>query len=76
MSKQKQYYAFTRPDAMEGHKFTDDVALCRASNFRQAKKIFSEYYADIKDDEIRCLAVTKDMHKQKKPNSIIILTDY
>ena len=75
MGKQKQYYVFARPDAMEGHKFTDDVALCKADSFRQAKKIFSQYYADIKDEEIRCLALTKDMKKWKK-SDFWILTDY
>ena len=66
--RQKQYYAFTRPNAMMDHKFTDDVALCKAISFSQAKKIFSKYYRDIQDDEIRCLAGSKD--------DVIILTDY
>lgn len=75
MGKQKQYYVFARPNGMEDHKFTDDVALCKACNFRQAKKIFSQYYADIQDDEIRCIALTKDMKKMKK-SDFWILTDY
>ena len=75
MGKQKQYYVFARPDAMKDHKFTDDVALCKASSFRQAKKIFSQYYADIQDEEIRCLALTKDLKKAQRPE-FWILTDY
>ena len=53
-NKNKKYYAFHRAGAMieTGHKFVDDVALCKATSFRQAKKIFSKYYANIKDDEI------------------------
>jgi len=75
MGRQKQYYAFTRPGAMVGHRYTDDVALCKAINFRQAKQIFSRYYADIKDEEIRCLTPTKNK-KRFVVSDIIILTDY
>ena len=71
MSKQKQYYVFARPNGMEDHKFTDDVALCKASNFREAKKIFSQYYAEIKDEEISPI-LPKKSHK----SAIWILTDY
>ena len=72
MSRQKEYYVFTRANQMTGHKFTDDVALCKAISHSQAKKIFSRYYADIKDDEVRCL--TSKRHKSK--SDIITLTDY
>ena len=58
-NKNKKYYAFSRPNQMEGHRFTDDVALCKATSFRQAKKIFSKYYADIKDDEITLIVNKK-----------------
>lgn len=69
MSRQKDYYAFARANQMVGHRFTDDVALCKAISFSQAKKIFSEYYEDVKDDEI-----TKVSGRIR--NGIIILTDY
>ena len=72
MSRQKEYYAFARPNAMIDHKFTDDVALCKAISHSQAKKIFSRYYADIKDDEVSCLTPKKHKHT----SDIIILTDY
>ena len=72
MARQKQYYVFARPDTMRGHKFTDDVALCKAVNHNQAKKIFSRYYTDIKDDEVWCLTPKKHKHT----SDVIILTDY
>lgn len=58
---------------MVDHKFTDDVALCKAINFSQAKKIFSRYYDNIKDDEIQCLYNKK---AKNASSDIIILTDY
>lgn len=72
MSRQKAYYAFVRPNAMIGHKFTDDVALCKAISHNQAKKIFSRYYADIRDDEVWCLTPKKRKHT----SDVMILTDY
>ena len=72
MARQKAYYAFARPNAMIDHKFTDDVALCKAFSHSQAKKIFSRYYVDIQDDEVWCLTPKKHKHT----SDIIILTDY
>ena len=70
MSKQQSYYAFRRPNAMVEHKFTDDVAICKAINFRQAKKIFSKYYADIEDDEI--IRITGNLNS----SNFLVITDY
>jgi len=73
MPRQKQYYVFARPNAMIDHKFNDDVALCKAVSHSQAKKMFSKYYKDIKDDEVWCLT---PKHHKSKSDDIIILTDY
>lgn len=72
-NKNKKYYAFSRPNQMVGHRFTDDVALCKATTFRQAKKIFSKYYADIKDDEIILIS---GVLNNGVYGDVIILTDY
>ena len=69
MSRQKDYYAFARPNQMIGHRFTDDVALCKAISHSQAKKIFSRYYADVQDDEISKIS-------GRVRDGIVILTDY
>ena len=67
----KKYYAFRRPNGMTGHKFTDDVALCKATTYRKAKKIFSKYYADIKDEEVILISGVI-----KRNEEFIVLTDY
>ena len=72
-NKNKKYYAFRRAGAMAGsrHKFVDDVALCKATSFRQAKKIFSKYYTGIKDDEIVLVSGMINNYDE-----VMILTDY
>lgn len=70
MSRQKEYFCFARPNAMKEHKFTDDVALCKAVSKSQAIKIFSRLYSDIKDDEV--FIVKKGFNSY----GIAILTDY
>lgn len=56
---------------MVGHKFTDDVAVCKAISKSQAIKQFSKYYSDVKVEEV-------DRLKPRKysAGSVIILTDY
>ena len=71
MSRQKEYYVFRRPNQMKGHKFTDDVAVCKAYSIQQAKKLFSRYYADVQDSE-----VSKMRSKREDPTRVFILTDY
>ena len=60
-------YCFSRPDAMIGHKFTDDVAICRAWTHKQAIKKFSKLYSDIQPHEVCRIGRIK---------KIRILTDY
>jgi len=71
----KKYYAFRRANAMLGtrHKFNDDVALCKATTFKKAKKIFSRYYEGIEDDEIILVSGTLNNGIY---GDIIVLTDY
>ncbi len=60
-------YAYTRPNAMIGHRYTDDVALTYALNKKQAMEKFSKYYAGVKPKEVRKVEFT---------NGVFILTDY
>lgn len=70
MARQQAYYGFARANAMRDHKFTDDVAVCKAISHAQAKKIFSRLYADIKDEEV--FKITGNFNDY----GIMILTDY
>jgi hypothetical protein len=54
---------------MEEHKFTDDVAVCKATTKKEAMKIFAEYYGNMTAEDVGELAFRKDQN-------IIILTDY
>ena len=45
-------YCFTRPDQMEDHKFTDDVAVVWAISKKSAIKKFSVLYADAQENEV------------------------
>ena len=73
-NKNKKYYAFHRAGAMagSGHKFVDDVALCKATSFRQAKKIFGKLYADIEDNEIMLVSGMINNYY----GEVMVLTDY
>lgn len=70
MSRQKAYYCFARPNAMQDHKFTDDVAVCKAVSYGQAKKIFSRLYDDIQEGEI--FKITGNFNSY----GVMVLTDY
>ena len=70
---QQDYYVFSRPNQMVGHRFTDDVAICKAISFQQAKKKFGKLYADVKDDEISIISGT---FNDGTHGDVIILTDY
>lgn len=71
MSRHTEYYVFARPNGMEGHRFTDDVAICKAASLGEAKRIFSKYYADVLDQEVWKLS-----GKLKDRGNFTILTDY
>ena len=61
-------YCLARPDQMKGHKFTDDVAICRAISKKQAVKKFSILYNNVTEKEVFKVAFSR-----KFPT---ILTDY
>jgi hypothetical protein len=78
MSRQKEYYVFTRPGQMKGHKFTDDVAVCKAISKSQAIAQFSRYYADVQDSEVSRLQPRKYSSgcRMIDYDTVTILTDY
>lgn len=61
-------YCFARPDQMIGHKFTDDVAICKAISKKRAIKKFSKLYKDVSEKEVFRVAFGKNLPT--------ILTDY
>ncbi len=63
-------YYFARADQMLGHRFTDDVAVCRAFTKKQAIKRFSNLYAEVAESEVK--RVRWHYYKSK----VVILTDY
>lgn len=78
MGRQKEYYVFARPNVMTGHKFTDDVAVCKAISKSQAIKQFSKYYTDVQDSEVTKLRPRKYSSgcTMIDYDTVIVLTDY
>ena len=70
MSRQKEYYCFHKPNQMSDHKYTDDVALCKATSLQQAIKIFRTMYADVTENDV---FLVKDAFNYK---GIVVCTDY
>jgi len=64
-------YVYARANAMEGHNFTDDVALCRAWSLKGAIKKFSKYYFDCEKYVFKLRRFNKRHY-----SNVIILTDY
>ena len=61
-------YYYAKPKAMEGHRFSDDVAICLASSISEAIRKFQNLYSDAsKDNASLC-----NMNKY----GVAILTDY
>lgn len=63
-------YCYAKSNQMKGHRFNDDVALCRAKNKEEAFKIFIKYYGN---------ATLKDISRvfnTRINNKPYILTDY
>lgn len=61
-------YYFARANQMEGHSFTDDVAICKAFSKKMAIKKFSELYGNVLETEVHRVLFNK-----KFPT---VLTDY
>ena len=62
-----ELYYFARADQMEGHKFTDDVAIVWAMSKKSAIRKFSVLYANVQENEV---------NKIGSWTSVRILTDY
>ena len=60
-------YYFARANQMEGHKFTDDVAIVWAMSKKSAIRKFSVLYANVQENEV---------DKICSLTSVRILTDY
>ena len=60
-------YYFARANQMEGHKFTDDVAIVWAMSKKYAIRKFSVLYANVQENEV---------NKIGSWTSVRILTDY
>ena len=60
-------YYFARADQMEGHKFTDDVAIVWAMSKKSAIRKISRLYVNVQEYEVR---------KVKFGTRVRILTDY
>ena len=69
-NRQTEYWVFAKPNQMTGHRFTDDVALCKAGSKSEALKKFKVLYKNAED---------KDVHKVldlAHYKGVMILTDY
>lgn len=61
-------YSYTKPNAMQGHRFTDDVAICVAESLDDAIEKFKRFYNDASADNVKqCFFNYLD---------VCILTDY
>ena len=78
--RQTCYWVFAKPDQMVGHKFTDDVALCKAASKAEAIKRFGILYSGIRPEDVHKLATGKERYDYNDPNAsyrdLWILTDY
>ena len=60
-------YCYAKANQMVEHRFTDDVALCRAVTKKRAIKKFKEYYTVVNKQDVFKVRLDKRVH---------ILTDY
>lgn len=44
MSKEKTLWCYSKANTMEGHSFSDDVAICEAEDLSEALSIFKQMY--------------------------------
>lgn len=76
-NRQTAYYVFARANQMVDHRFTDDVALCKAQSVTEAIKEFSKLYKDVKPEEVHKLATGPNVNKPgSRYYNLWILTDY
>lgn len=64
----EELYYYAEPNAMTGHKFTDDVAICKASSLEEAIATFKKLYSHASEKTVsKC--IMNDF-------GVCILTDY
>lgn len=66
--KVKRLYVYALADQMEGHRFTDDVAVCWASSTKEAVRKFRKAYSMASKENVREVTFGND--------DIAVLTDY
>ena len=64
-------YVYAYPDAMQGHRFTDDVAITFATSKEKAVKKFQRYYGD--NNLARSV---REIDLKRLFSDVCILTDY
>jgi predicted RNA-binding protein len=65
----KKLFCYAKANTMIGHKFNDDVALCRAENLEEAINILSNYYSlEILEGNVREIDFDT--------NKVYVATDY
>lgn len=74
-NRQTTYWVYAKPNQMQGHKFTDDVALCKAASKSEAIRKFSKLYKNVEDKDVWVLNPTKK-GKYYYDSDIWLLTDY
>ena len=42
--KSQKLYCYSKPNVMEGHKYSDDVAICYADSLKDAMSKFNRLY--------------------------------
>lgn len=76
-NRQTAYYVYAKANQMKDHRFTDDVALCKASSKAEAIKKFGILYVDVQDKDVYRLATGPDYNKpDSRYYNLWILTDY
>ena len=64
----KRLFAFAMADQMTGHKFSDDVAICKAKSKEKAIKKFRKLYELADESNVRRV--------RHNDYGVAILTDY
>ena len=78
-NRQTSYWVFAKPNQMQGHKFTDDVALCKAGSKSEAIRKFKTLYKVVEADDVYKLPTAKDRwwdDPDSPYRDLWVLTDY
>ena len=77
--RQTAYYVYAKPNQMVDHKFTDDVALCKAGSKSEAIRKFKILYKVVEDTDVHKLPTAKERWwdgPDSPYRDLWILTDY